>query len=185
MTPRVRKLYATVGEINMYWDEIEILLWYVFDWILDTRWSFSYSIYFSHQNHRARREMLETLSQVALNPNHPQTKELNSLLGRVKRAANKRNELAHGIWHRSKVGRKVLLERIPLKRHPREAGAIRLGLKDLEQTRDQLAKLYAELYDFAGPRWDAQRNRDHDRKWNPPASPSKPPTPLPPPPPHS
>jgi hypothetical protein len=82
-------LIRVTGEINLMWDEIEMYLWYVFDTLLKVHWRHSYSIYFIHQNHRVRREMVEALAEVALAGKPERHKQLTALLARVKRAARK------------------------------------------------------------------------------------------------
>ena len=146
---RDTELLSIVGAINIEWDEIEVALWRVFWDLLGGTWKHSYAIYYSQQNHRARREMIESLALVKLPPDGAKAKRLKALLGRVKRAATKRNEISHGVWSYVKTTSGPELWRVPLKKKEPKAGEVDGYSKaDLKALRDQLTKLRDDLDGF-------------------------------------
>jgi hypothetical protein len=146
------ELISILGEINLEWDEIEFGLWYLFDVLLNVHWSLSYSVFFSQQNHRARRDMIEALAPNALRGNQSRLKAINALLSRVKRAAKKRNEVTHGLWNEIPVAGGKEFRRMPIKRDY-AAQTDMYSKSDLKRLRDQVLKLNSDLYEFAHPPW--------------------------------
>jgi hypothetical protein len=164
-----RRVLITVGQINVAWDEIDFVLWYIFDVLLNVHWSYSYSIYFSHQNSRNRREMLASLAKIALPDKPNQLKILNKLLDRVQKAASKRNDVTHGVWSTERQGRRILIRRIPLKRDISKLEGNAIRAQELEEIHKQLVSVYQDILIYIGDRWHTKnaaqlkntRDRDH------------------------
>jgi len=148
------ELIRLTGEINLLWDEIEMYLWYIFDDILRRNdWRYSYIIFFSHQGHRARRDMLQALASVALERNHKRLEQLAKLLSRISDASYKRNNITHGLWNREEQKPGAPIARTPLKRDYQKGAALAYTKKDLARIRDEFAALESDVYAFAEPRW--------------------------------
>jgi hypothetical protein len=147
------ELVAIVGAINVEWDEIEFSLWYIFDTPLAVHWSRSYAIFFSQQNHRARREMVEALAEVSLAKGSARLRKIKSALGRIKRAAKRRSDISHGLWTEETVGARTEFHRMPVKRDFNEGIAATYSKADLKRLRDQLTKLRADLDVIAVEPW--------------------------------
>ena len=141
-----RDMLIAVGKINMIWDEIDLLLWYEFDVLLNVHWSMSYSIFYSQQNSRNRREMILSLANIVLMNAPDDMKVLEALLKRVDKAASKRNDLTHGIWTSRKEGRQIKIQRIPIKRDARTMPVKVIELPELEATHHQLLVLHADIH---------------------------------------
>jgi hypothetical protein len=140
-----RRLLILIGQINMVWDEIDLLLWYEFDVLLNVHWSFSYSVYYSQQNSRNRRDMISSLAKAALINKPEELKVLERLLKRVDGAASKRNDLTHGIWTTTKRGKKVAIQRLPMKRDVAVMKTKAIEIEDMEATHLQLLHLHWDL----------------------------------------
>jgi len=140
------ELLSIVGAINIEWDEIEIALWRIFWKILKGPWHHSYAIFYSQQNHRARREMLESLALAAMPDGSAELRKIKALLGRVKRAATKRNEISHGLWDKEDKSAELL--RRPLKRKYTENTENAYSKSDLKALQDQLTKLSDDLFAY-------------------------------------
>jgi hypothetical protein len=86
------------GLLEVEWNRIEGELFYVFYQLCGARIDKAHAIFFSLQNHRARREMVEELALYAL-ANRPQARKgFAALMRRVRNAAAKRNEIVHTLW---------------------------------------------------------------------------------------
>jgi len=147
------ELISIMGRIGLEWDEIEIRLWYLFDCLLGTRWDFSYAIYYSQQNHRARRDMIEALAATALNKQSARFRSITAIIRRVKGAAKKRNDLTHGMWDEIMKSGKMDFRRVPIKRDYLAGPAQAYSRADLKRLKDQLIKLHADLHELAYPTW--------------------------------
>lgn len=154
-----KRILISVGQINVVWDEIDFLLWYVFDVLLNVRWKESYAIFYSQQNSRNRREMIASLAKIVLADKQDELKLLTKLLDRVRRASTKRNDLAHGIWTTQKKGRSTLIKRIPIKRDLSILGATDIGEEELSKIHRQLISVYHELYDYIIDRWHKKNGK--------------------------
>jgi hypothetical protein len=148
------ELIQAVGEINVLWDEIEMYLWYIFDTLLDVNWRYSYGLFFMHPNHRVRREMLEKLIALSLSDDPKKQKILRNILARVKRAAKKRNDIAHGIWDKP-AGPRSELRRMAVK--PDHDKSPVYSKKDLLKIRDEISKLENDLFFISYPEWEKVR----------------------------
>jgi hypothetical protein len=155
------ELIAILGEISFEWDEIEFHMWYLFDAFLNVRWDFSHTILFSQANHRARRDMLAALAEIALANEPEKLRATRALIGRIKRAAKKRNEIAHGLWVDDA---NKALRRIPMNKTRTQAEGESYRRADLVRARDQLTKLRSDLDDFAYPLWRAKEERHAKQK---------------------
>jgi hypothetical protein len=148
------ELIRLIGEINLLWDEIEMYLWYIFDDLLGrTDWRYSYVIFFSHQGHRVRRDMLQALASVALERNPKRLEQLTKLLSRISDASHKRNNITHGLWNREEGEPGAPITRTPLKRDYQKAAALAYTKKDIARIRDEFVALESDVYAFAEPRW--------------------------------
>jgi hypothetical protein len=87
-----------VSAIYLEWEELENLLYKLFAVLLDAPWAQSRIIFFAHQNHRARREMIEQLAAFVLKGKSTELDRVIGLLKRVKKTATKRNNIAHAVW---------------------------------------------------------------------------------------
>jgi hypothetical protein len=157
-----RDMLIAVGKINMIWDEIDLLLWYAFDVLLNVHWSMSYSIFYSQQNSRNRREMIFSLANIVLVNEPPEMEALEKLLKRVDKAASKRNDLTHGIWTSKKHGRQITIQRIPIKRDARAMPVKVIELPELEETHNQLLHLHHDLHHHVYQKW-AAKNRSGNK----------------------
>ena len=92
------KMMRTWGELNALWDDIEYLLYRVFDaMLLDEQPQATRAIFYSQKSHAARRTMVEELAKEFLRwPRDPQP--LKKAIKRVKARSDTRNTLAHGLW---------------------------------------------------------------------------------------
>jgi hypothetical protein len=153
-----RDMLIAVGKINMIWDEIDLLLWYEFDVLLNVHWSMSYSVFYSQQNSRNRREMILSLANIVLMTEPSEMQILERLLKRVDKAAAKRNDLTHGIWTSTKSGRQTTIQRIPIKRDAKAMPVKVIELPDLEETHDQLLHLHHDLHKHVHHKW-ATKNK--------------------------
>jgi hypothetical protein len=157
-----------LGEINLEWDEIEFSLWHIFDTVLDTNWLKSYAIFFSQQSHRARRDMLEALTRHAWMNNPERKKQFAALMGRVKRAAKKRNEIAHGLWIDAPPDSDEKVLRLSIR--PYYGDSPQLTSEDLIRSRDQIRALGADLDTFAAGPWLAKVKRlNEDKRFQKPS----------------
>tara|TARA_B100002003_G_C13882989_1_gene430947 strand:- start:35 stop:448 length:414 start_codon:yes stop_codon:yes gene_type:complete len=129
----------------------------MFDALLPTPWRQTYAIFFSQQNHRARREMLEALiierekHALTERKNTERFKKMKRILGRVKRAAKKRNDIAHGLWFGDAAQEGMEIWRHAIKK-TYESG-IEYSKTDLAKARDQIKALSIDLYYLAYPQW--------------------------------
>lgn len=160
MRRNVRQTLITVGQINVVWDEIDLITWYIFDVLLNVHWSHSYSIYFSQQNSRNRREMVASLANVVLRESPQELKKIEALLEKIQRASTKRNDITHGIWSSEKKGRRTLIKRIPIKRDLNALTTKHITYENLQEIHQQLINVHNELYGYIMPRW-RKKNEKH------------------------
>jgi hypothetical protein len=113
-----------------------------------------YGLFFMHPNHRVRREMLEKLVALSLSDNPKKQKILRNILARVKRAAKKRNDIAHGIWDKP-PGPGSELRRMAVK--PDHDKSPVYSKKDLLRIRDEISKLENDLFFVSYPEWEKVR----------------------------
>jgi hypothetical protein len=149
-----QELVRAIGEINVMWDEIEMYLWYKFDTLLDVHWRSSYAIFFKHQNHRVRREMVEALAQVVLKDKPKKLKALTKMLARVKKIARKRNEITHGVWNQGPGG-STEIYRLPIKSTFEKA--VPYLKRDFLALRDEIRKLQVEFFTLSYIEWEKER----------------------------
>jgi len=86
------------GLLEVRWNEIESILFLIFSRACGARLPKAHAIYFSHQNHRARREMLEKVAYYTLVRRRVLAKRFNSLMRRTGNAAQRRNQAIHTLW---------------------------------------------------------------------------------------
>lgn len=86
------------GLLEVEWHRIEGMLFHIFYQLCGARIDKAHAIFFSQQNHRARREMIEEVALYALAERAGLRRDLSSLMRRVRNAAAKRNEIIHTIW---------------------------------------------------------------------------------------
>jgi hypothetical protein len=139
MLELVHELYST-------WEGIERLLFNIFAGLSEGSWAQSQAIFYSHLNHRSRREMLEALAQVVFLNEPDRLKELLNLMVRVKKAARKRNEVAHGEW--ATVTETGEYRRLPIKLDPRGDKHEEWNEHELKQRVDYLNLLAKDLLSY-------------------------------------
>jgi hypothetical protein len=86
------------GLIEVEWNRLENEIFLLFYGISGLRLDKAHAAFFSLQNHRARREMLEAIAVQALYKKPAMLTRFGQLMRRVKNASSKRNEIIHCIW---------------------------------------------------------------------------------------
>lgn len=87
------------GHIEAEWNQLEALLFVVFRHFIGTRSaSKANAVFFSQVNHRARREMVESLGPIVLARAKGKKRKFAALMRRMKNAGQKRNEVIHTFW---------------------------------------------------------------------------------------
>lgn len=87
-----------VGQIEIEWNRLETALFVVFRHFIGARTPKANAVFFSQVNHRARREMVESLAPIVLARMKGKTRQFSALMRRMKNAAKKRNEVVHTLW---------------------------------------------------------------------------------------
>jgi hypothetical protein len=86
------------GLIEAEWNQIETILFLIFTVMSGMRVGKCHRLYFSQINHRARREMVESIAPPSLARLPRYRKDFIRLMRRLKRAAQRRNEVIHTLW---------------------------------------------------------------------------------------
>lgn len=85
------------GLLEVEWNRLEGGLFHLFGQVCGSDFWRAHAIFFSLQNHRARRELVEAAAVEAIDTQDVRD-ELARLMRRMRNASAKRNEIVHTIW---------------------------------------------------------------------------------------
>jgi hypothetical protein len=88
-----------LGIVTAEWSALELHLCFLFQNLLGVDSQRAEAIFFTLTNNRARREVIASLAKILLSEEHELRNRVDRILRRVRNAATRRNEVAHGIWH--------------------------------------------------------------------------------------
>ncbi|MDE2229366.1 MAG: hypothetical protein KGL11_10050 [Alphaproteobacteria bacterium] len=109
-----QELTELLTVVNLEWERLENLLFKLFALLLDCPWQCSRTIYFVHQNHRARRDMIAALAELVLAKKTGELEKVRSFLRRAKTASSNRNSIIHAVWAVADIEGKSELVRQPV-----------------------------------------------------------------------
>lgn len=104
------ELTRSWAEFNTEWDEIERLLFVIFDSLVEDDPGATQAIFFSQTSHAARRSMVAALAEYVLRHKHGRHDKLKNILNRVRARSDARNNFTHGLWlsHATGQGNEVI-----------------------------------------------------------------------------
>jgi hypothetical protein len=137
-------------EFSIEWDEIEHLLYLIFDALIEDEPGATTAVFFSQTSHAARRSMVLALASHVFRHRHGDLKKIKNVLSRISARSDTRHKLAHGLWHTiaSRDGTQTIRSAASTNYFIREAYSkerLQRAARDMNDTRLAVSALASDL----------------------------------------